>query len=93
MRQRLAAQATALDDLLVGFGLEIIGGTHLYRFVRHPDASALVRMLGERGILARRFAERPDRLRFGLPADEGAMTRLRSALEAWASGERHMAAE
>ncbi|HTV69149.1 MAG TPA: threonine-phosphate decarboxylase CobD [Rhizobiaceae bacterium] len=93
MGQRLAGEATALDNLLAGFGLEIVGGTHLYRFVRHPDAHHLVRMLGERGILVRRFAEMPDRLRLGLPADEGATTRLRVALEAWARGERRMAAE
>ncbi len=71
MRAILQADAARLDDLLVGAGLKIVGGTSLFRLVRHPHASALFEQLGEAGILVRPFAERPDYLRFGLPSGEG----------------------
>lgn len=71
MRKTLQADARRLDDLLTGAGLDIVGGTSLFRLVRHPHAAALFEQLGEAGILVRPFAERPQDLRFGLPAGEG----------------------
>jgi cobalamin biosynthetic protein CobC len=36
--------------------------------------------MGRAGVLVRRFEEHPHRLRFGLPPDESAWTRLTEAL-------------
>jgi cobalamin biosynthesis protein CobC len=77
---RLAAEAARLDALLAAAGCAVIGGTRLFRLARHPDAPALFARLGRRGIFVRRFADRPDRLRFGLPGSEAAWERLRQAL-------------
>ncbi|WP_234905897.1 threonine-phosphate decarboxylase CobD [Affinirhizobium pseudoryzae] len=67
MRLRLNRKAAELDRLLSAAGLTVVGGTSLFRYVRHPQAQRLFRHLGEAGILVRRFAERPDCLRIGLP--------------------------
>lgn len=80
MRGRLALEATALDARLAAHGVKVIGGTRLFRYVRDPDAQGLFRTLGEAGIFVRRFAGRPDCLRFGLPPDEAASERLDAAL-------------
>lgn len=81
-RRRLAADAARLDGLLTGAGLTVVGGTALFRLAATPDAAGLYERLGRRGILVRRFAERPDRLRFGLPGDEAVWRRLAEALAA-----------
>ncbi len=85
MRQRLAASARDLDDCLSRGGLALRGGTPLFRLVSHPDATQVAEALAGRGILVRRFADRPTLLRFGLPADTAALDRLRVALGAIAS--------
>ncbi|SFK73376.1 cobalamin biosynthetic protein CobC [Methylocapsa palsarum] len=77
---RLAADGTALDALLSDAGFQAIGDTLLFRLVRHENAQRLFGALGQAGILARRFAARPDWLRFGIPADDAQRERLRSAL-------------
>lgn len=71
MREVLKADAKRLDDLLSHAGLKIVGGTSLFRLVRHPNASVLCQQLGGAGILVRPFAERSYDLRFGLPSGEG----------------------
>ncbi|MGE0253222.1 MAG: threonine-phosphate decarboxylase CobD [Alphaproteobacteria bacterium] len=81
-RRRLAADAARLDGLLAGAGLTVAGGTALFRYVGTPDADGLYERLGRRGILVRRFAGRPDRLRFGLPGEEAEWRRLGEALAA-----------
>lgn len=86
-RDHLARDAGRLDALLGAAGLAVSGGTSLYRFVIDHRAADLFLSLGERGILVRDFAARPDALRFGLPGDEPAWRRLDEALERWASGE------
>lgn len=85
MRQRLAEEAGRLDALLDRFGVPIVGGTTLYRYLSFPDAPGLFSALGERGVLVRHFAERPQVLRVGLPGSEMEWQRLESALAAWAS--------
>ncbi|MFC0409363.1 threonine-phosphate decarboxylase CobD [Roseomonas elaeocarpi] len=80
--RRCAAAATRLDRLLETSGLEIVGGTSLFRLARHPEAVAIHDRLGRAGIHIRRFAAMPDRLRFGLPPDEPAWSRLAAALTA-----------
>ena len=76
----LQDKAVLLDAVLSNAGLEIVGGTPLFRFARHPDAHGLWDQLGRAGILVRAFAERPTKLRFGLPGSMAAMERLQQAL-------------
>lgn len=77
---RLAAQAGKLDALLTRAGLNVLGGCDLFRWVAAPDAHALFSRLAEQGVLVRPFADRPDRLRFGLPSRRD-FKRLRDVLE------------
>ena len=79
-RDRLATATRALDPILSAAGLAPVGGTDLYRLVRVAGADRIADRLGDHHILVRRFADRPDWLRFGLPADEAAMDRLDAAL-------------
>lgn len=81
-RTALAESAHRLDALLNNSGLEIVGGTSLYRLVRTSRADALFQHLGRAGILVRRFSDQPQWLRFGLPANDSEMTRLELALTA-----------
>ncbi|HEY6920815.1 MAG TPA: threonine-phosphate decarboxylase CobD [Methyloceanibacter sp.] len=76
----LAEAALKLDVVLAGAGLEVIGGTSMFRLARTKDAAALFRHLGETGIYVRRFNEYPAWLRFGLPAREEEWQRLKTAL-------------
>ena len=71
--------------MLSGAGLEIIGGTSLFRLVQTPAADALFHHLGRAGIL-RAAISRAMRswLRFGLPANEPAWRRLEAALISFA---------
>jgi len=80
MRMRLKEDATRLDALLAAAGISVMGGTSLFRFIRDPRAQAIFRHLGEHGILVRRFEERPDDLRIGLPG-ESDWPRLEEALK------------
>jgi cobalamin biosynthesis protein CobC len=80
MRQRLAQSAKKLDAVVSGAGLDIIGGTSLFRLARTPHAGALFDHLGRAGILVRRFGEHEAWLRFGLPANAQAWRRLQAAL-------------
>ena len=81
MRARLGKEAARLDALLQGAGWRIIGGTRLFRLVAHEDARGAFERLLAAEILARPFAEAPDRLRFGIPGDENAWERLAAALQ------------
>jgi cobalamin biosynthesis protein CobC len=79
-RERLLRDAARLDALLAQAGFDVIGGTPLFRLARHADAPAWYARLGRAGILVRRFDERLNDLRFGLPGDDGAWNRLEEAL-------------
>jgi cobalamin biosynthetic protein CobC len=83
MRARLAQEAGALDVLFARYGLPVIGGTSLFRFLRLTEAQSLFEAFGRRGILLRNFAERPHDLRVGLPADSREMGRIEAALRDW----------
>lgn len=87
-RSRLAHEAAALDGLLLRSGIEVTGGTDLFRFVRHNRAQSLYEVLGGQGILVRRFDAMPNRLRVGPPAGEVESARLAAALAAWARTEK-----
>lgn len=79
-RRTLSAAAERLDALLRAAGLDVLGGTPLFRLATHPDAPALFERLCRAGILVRRFPDRPSWLRFGLPPDRKAEERLLAAL-------------
>ena len=79
MRQRLNNDAARLQDLLQHAGVAVFGGTSLFCLVRDPRAQVLYLHLAGHGILTRRFDERPDDLRIGLPDSEG-WARLEGAL-------------
>lgn len=80
---RLSRAASRLDAILSGAGVQVLGGTFLFRLARHEHAAALYEHLGRTGILVRAFAHRGDILRFGLPGSEAEEQRLRQALEDW----------
>jgi cobalamin biosynthetic protein CobC len=80
MRAQLDQEARRLDELLTNAGLEIVGGTSLFRLVRTRAASEVFHHLGRAGIFVRRFSEQAMWLRFGLPSSEDAWARLRRAL-------------
>jgi cobalamin biosynthetic protein CobC len=82
-RLSLAQAATRLDAILASSGLDIVGGTPLFRLVRAPAASELFHHLGRAGILVRVFAEQPAWLRFGLPGRAPEWRRLEIAMAAW----------
>ncbi|WP_157033641.1 threonine-phosphate decarboxylase CobD [Belnapia moabensis] len=84
MRGRLAAEAARLDALLGRHGLEVIGGTALFRLARGPEG--VFAGLGRQGVLVRRFEGRPGLLRFGLPGDEPGWERLGRALDGCSAG-------
>lgn len=77
---RLARTGQRLDSLLSSHGLEAVGGTSMFRLVRHDKAPAIAAALGRSGILVRDFPERPDWLRLGMPPDGAAWQRLEAAL-------------
>ena len=62
------------------FGLDVIGGTALFRLVRCERAAALWDALAHKGILVRRFDDNPQWLRFGLPGSAANFSRLNDAL-------------
>jgi cobalamin biosynthesis protein CobC len=80
MRGRLRSDAGRLDALLRSAGWRNIGGTSLFRLAARADARTAFGQLLAIGILARPFADTPDRLRFGIPGNENAWERLTTAL-------------
>lgn len=80
MRHRLQSAAARLDIILQTAGCTIIGGTGLFRLVRHHNAPALHERLAQQHIWCRSFDWGADLLRFGLPKDDAAFSRLADAL-------------
>jgi cobalamin biosynthetic protein CobC len=78
---RLAADVNRLDALLTRGGLEVVGGTPLFRLAESNAAHVIFDRLGQAGIFVRRFADRPSLLRFGMPGAEAEWERLAAALE------------
>jgi cobalamin biosynthetic protein CobC len=79
-RETLKSQADRLDNVLAASGFAIVGGTSLFRLVRHSNAGARHQALAERHIWCRNFEWTDDLLRFGLPGDDDAFGRLATAL-------------
>ncbi|WP_267426919.1 threonine-phosphate decarboxylase CobD [Methylobacterium sp. GC_Met_2] len=76
-----AADAARLDRMIARAGGQVVGGTRLFRTADFSDGPNLYRRLAVAGIAVRRFAERPERLRFGLPPDKAAWCRLSRVLK------------
>jgi cobalamin biosynthesis protein CobC len=79
-RARLHADASALDKILAAAGFAPVGGSVLFRLVRHEDAQFWFERLAKAGILVRRFEARPAWLRFGIAGSDADRVRLRKAL-------------
>jgi cobalamin biosynthetic protein CobC len=79
-RETLKSQACRLDNVLGATGFSIVGGTALFRLVRHGDARAIHQALARQHIWCRRFEWAEDLLRFGLPGEDAAFGRLAAAL-------------
>jgi cobalamin biosynthetic protein CobC len=82
-RNKLAEAANKLDLILTGSGLDIVGGTTLYRLARSRAANELFHHLGRAGIFVRSFPDQSELLRFGLPAAERDWQRLQNAMAAF----------
>jgi cobalamin biosynthetic protein CobC len=80
MRQRLAQQAERLDVILKRTGGNIVGGTSLFRLLRHGDAARLHTQLAQKHIWSRKFTYADDLLRFGVPGTDQDFARLSAAL-------------
>ena len=79
-RRAVTFAAQRLDGMLLSAGLDIVGGTALYRSVATDRAAFVFEHLGRAGIVVRRFTRAPTLLRFGLPGPELAWERLGVAL-------------
>lgn len=79
-RRRLADARQRLERTLQNEGLDIVGGTDLFVLAACGDAADLHERLCTGRILTRRFPEKPDWLRFGLPPDDAASERLARVL-------------
>ena len=77
---RLDIFSARLDLLLRDAGLEILGGTPLFRLARHAQAATLFHRLGAGGVLVRPFAAKLEWLRFGIPQEEQEFMRLAKIL-------------
>lgn len=82
-RKHAWAETERLTGLLAQYGLEVLGKAPLFRCIQHEKAQLLWRMLCEQGVITRRFAYRPEWVRFGLPADVHGWERLERALADW----------
>lgn len=81
-KQMLRETSVRLARLLATHGLAPCGGTALFQYVSCAEAVMLHDFLARQGILVRCF-DIPSALRFGLPANEAAWTRLALALTEW----------
>lgn len=80
MRRQLQDQSDRLDRLLAAAGHTIVGGTTLFRLIRHPEAASLHVRLAHHHIWSRKFPAYGDLLRLGLPRTDDDFTRLAAAL-------------
>jgi cobalamin biosynthetic protein CobC len=72
--------ANRLDGLLQSAGLDIVGGTSLFRLAQQKGAGELFAQLCHAGILTRPFQAKPHWLRFGIPHAPAEWERLEAAL-------------
>jgi cobalamin biosynthetic protein CobC len=79
-RAKLKEAAEQLDSVLARADFKILGGTALFRLAGHPESRDLFIRLAGKGILTRPFKDR-NALRFGIPAGQAELARLREALQ------------
>lgn len=79
-RATLIDASRRLQALLQENALHVVGGTPLFQLASHPMARTIADALGRSGIYVRRFPERPEWLRFGVPGAETEWQRLRACL-------------
>lgn len=77
---RLGNAVARLDALLEAAGFAVIGGTSFFRLAQRDDAGLWFERLCRKGVLTRRFEEKPRWLRFGLPDAPEDWERLAQAL-------------
>ncbi|TDL89087.1 threonine-phosphate decarboxylase [Meridianimarinicoccus aquatilis] len=70
-RARLATDSARLDELMIGNGAELVGGTPLFRLYDTQNAAAWQGRLAQRHIWSRVFPYSDRWLRLGLPGAEG----------------------
>lgn len=70
MREELRRRLQRFDQGMRNRGIHVIGGTTLFRLAKVQDAAAFAAQLRQQGIHVRIFEDRPQWVRFGLPADE-----------------------
>lgn len=80
MRRDLSTKRKSLDGVFKALDLKIVGGTDLFVLIRHFQAAFIQKRLCEHHILVRKFEYQADWLRFGLPKNEAALVRVKSAL-------------
>jgi cobalamin biosynthetic protein CobC len=80
-RATLSLQAKAVDAVLAARGIDIVGGTNLFRLARHGAAREVHARLARRKVWCRSFDWADDLLRFGIPGDDRARDRLAQALD------------
>jgi cobalamin biosynthetic protein CobC len=81
-RRQLAQQSARLSGTLARSGLTVSGGTVFFQWVVDARAPQLHEFLARRGILTRLF-DNPVSIRFGLPPEDKAWTRLLDGLSAY----------
>lgn len=79
-RQRLAQDATRLDQMMADAGVDVVGGTDLFRLYDVGDAMAWQVKLARRQIWSRIFPYSGRWLRLGLPGDAKDWARVEEAL-------------
>lgn len=78
-RVRLQGDSQRLVMLLSESGFSPSGGTPLFHYIVHHDASYLHKVLAQQGVFTRLFSN-PTALRFGLPGSESEWQRLQQVL-------------
>ena len=86
IRRSIEARKAALDAVLAGAGLAVVGGTGLFSLVDHADAAGLHEGLCRHHVLVRPFDYDARWLRFGLAPDAASDARLAAALAAVMAG-------
>ena len=81
MRTRLKQSAQRLDALLAAHGFEICGGTDLFRLMVTKSADDLFHHLLDHKIYIRKYTDKPEWLRFGVPGSDEGFVRLETALK------------
>lgn len=84
-RARLSHQSTRLQEIAAVKGIEVVGSTPLFTLLSADDAGALFAYLAKAGIWTRPFREPQNWLRLGLPPNDAALQRLKTALELYSS--------